>query len=60
MKPVIHSEDDARAAVAAWRDKPEHIHPKPGQEQLTASDDVDAPEHNEKANHPVTDPKDEP
>jgi len=59
MKPELRSEDDARKAVQAWRGKPAHINPAPGQEALTASDDVEAPEHNEPSPRKVTNPKPE-
>jgi hypothetical protein len=46
QKPELRSEDDARAAVEAWRGRPEHTRPRPGQAEKTASDD-----YNDRAHH---------
>lgn len=55
-KPVLRSEDEARAEVAKWRGKPEHTKPRPGQEAKTASDDyADRTHHHEPHPVPVTD-----
>lgn len=58
-KPILKSEDQARDDVMKWLHKPEHTNPKPGQEELTASDDVDDPKNHAPHKVDVTDKPDD-